>query len=581
MPISAQHNKFIYPDYISPLPADDFIKVAIKKQEMFDEGVSKVQSNIDAYSDLRNNMLTSAEKEYFDQSMEGMVKAINSSAGVDFSIKANTQAVLNIGKPLEKDNNIITAIKSGKEAQRRAEYLSKLDQSKRSKTNDLVFMNDIQEKVKNNKVGQGVEYGKEYLEFTDISEDWSKFFKNLPVDQQSEITRNASTPQGYFEMVTTEGFNKTKVADMFRSYLATNPKALQQLQIDTQAGLIQMGTEGAHQVYTEKMGVQAKLAEQNVFSIEKALKETEAIYSKVPTPIVKGRVQELKSQLADQQQKYLYAKTEAETTIDKFNPNDVFQLYQNDLINNMANLYSGQKVKRDLKEDKGWEYQMGLNKELFKHNLGLQKAKVEKYNATDKQYVVNTGELGEILKRSKNFVERLVKIQNSYKNNDAMQEALKGLDEPLRAFKEEKGLKQLKALDKILTIIRTTSFGADAGKDLAYDLGLANTGKDYKDAALDAKESIKQLEEVMKNKDFNSRQEISFNNSFDFTLGSLGNFDFIRNADLIGQTFAIAAPDISISTKQGGLDSGSTTTTTKFSQKGSPSNPAASYTDTE
>jgi hypothetical protein len=247
----------------------------------------------------------------------------------------------------------------------------------------------------------------------------------------------------------------------------------------------------------------------------------------------------------------------------------------------MANLYSGQKVKRDLKEDKGWEYQMGLNKELFKHNLGLQKAKVEKYNATDKQYVVNTGELGEILKRSKNFVERLVKIQNSYKNNDAMQEALKGLDEPLRAFKEEKGLKQLKALDKILTIIRTTSFGADAGKDLAYDLGLANTGKDYKDAALDAKESIKQLEEVMKNKDFNSRQEISFNNSFDFTLGSLGNFDFIRNADLIGQTFAIAAPDISISTKQGGLDSGSTTTTTKFSQKGSPSNPAASYTDTE
>ena len=34
MPISANHNKFVYPDYISPLPADDLLKFAQKKQEM-------------------------------------------------------------------------------------------------------------------------------------------------------------------------------------------------------------------------------------------------------------------------------------------------------------------------------------------------------------------------------------------------------------------------------------------------------------------------------------------------------------------------------------------------------------------
>ena len=37
MPISAQHTKFEYPDYISPFPADELIKLAVKKQEMYDD----------------------------------------------------------------------------------------------------------------------------------------------------------------------------------------------------------------------------------------------------------------------------------------------------------------------------------------------------------------------------------------------------------------------------------------------------------------------------------------------------------------------------------------------------------------
>jgi len=575
MPISAQHTKFTYPDYIAPLPADDFIKVAYKKQELFDEGVAKVQSTIDAYGDLRNNMLTSSEKDYFDQTMDGMVKAINTSAGVDFSVKANTQAVLNIGKPLEKDNNIVTAIKSGKEYQRRVDYLSKLDGSKRFKTNDLVYMQDINEKVKNNKLGQDVSYGKEYVEFTDISEDWSKFFKNLPVDQQTEILKGKDTPQGYFEMKTTEGFEKSKVADMFRSYLATNPKSLQQLQIDTQAGLITLGKEGAHQAYTESMGFQMQLAEKNVSNVTKALKETEAIYAKVPSPIVKQRIQDLKSTLADQSQKYLYAKAETETPLEKFDPNDYATMYQNNLINNMSNLYAGQKVKRELKEDKVWERNADLQKELYKHNLGMQKVKIDKYNATDKAYEINTGELGQVLKSTANLSETLMKIQNSYKSNPPMQKALKGLDKPLQDFKKEKGLKQLRALNDILNVIQRTSFGPEASQALATSLGISDNIGDYKNFLTNAQNSITDIFNVKNTSGLNSRTEMSFNNSFDYSLNALDNFDFIRNADQLGSRFAVAAPDITISTKTG-LDAG-TTTTTKFSQKGTPNYPATSY----
>jgi hypothetical protein len=575
MPISAQHTKFTYPDYIAPLPADDFIKVAYKKQELFDEGVAKVQSTIDAYGDLRSNMLTSAEKDYFDQTMTGMVKAINSSAGLDFSVKANTQAVLNIGKPLEKDNNIVTAIKSGKEYQRRVDYLSKLDGSKRFKTNDLVYMEDIQDKIKNNKLGQDVQYGKDYMEFRDISEKWGTFFKNLPVDQQTEILKGKDTPQGYFEIKTTEGFEKSKVADMFRAYLATDPKSLQQLQIDTRAGLITLGKEGTHQAYTEKMGFQMQLAEQNVNQVKKALKETEDIYTKVPSPIVKQRIQDLKNNLANQSQKYLYAKAEAETPLESFDINDYATMYQNDLINNMANLYSGQKVKRELKEDKVWEVNMGLQKELYKHRLGMEKVKVDKYNATDKAYEINTGELGQVLKNIGNFSQTISLIQNSYKNNPGMQKALKGLDAPVKAFKKEKGINQLEALNDILNIIQSTSLGPQASQALAGSLGISDNMGDYKNFLTNAQKSITDIWNAKNSSGLNSRQEISFNNSFDYTLNALDNFDFIRNADQLGSRFAVAAPDITISTKTG-VNAG-TTTTTKFSQKGTPNSPASSY----
>lgn len=577
MPISAQHTKFTYPDYIAPLPAEDFIKVAYKKQELFDEGVARVQATVDSYADLRNSMLTSAEKEYFDQTMDGMVKAINDSAGLDFSVKANTQAVLNIGKPLEKDKTITTAVKSGQEYQRRLDYLSKLDSSKRFKTNDLIYMYDIHDKIKNNKLGQDVQYGKEYVEFTDISEDWSKFFKNLPVDQQTEILKGKDTPQGYLEMVTTEGFEKSKVADMFRSYLATNPKTLQQLQIDTQAGLIELGKEGAHQAYTQRMATQMQIAEDNTNRVKKALKETEDMYNKFPSPILKQKVRELKAAVSDQSQKYLYAKAESETPLEKFDPNDYATMYQNDLINNMANLYSGQKVKRELKEDKVWEYNADLQKMLTKHNLSMEKVKKEKYEGTDKAHVIDTTSFKTVLQNINPLVQTIQKIQHSYRNNPTMQEALKGLEKPLQALNTKRGFDQLNALTELINKLKTTSFGSEASEALTHAIGLANTGKDYKEALEEAQAAIHQLWDARYRKNFNPRQEVSFNNSFDYTLGSLDNFDFTKNADQIGSTFAVASPDISISEKTG-IDAG-TTTTTKFSQKGTPSSPPSSYLD--
>jgi hypothetical protein len=377
MPISAQHTKFDYPDYISPLPADDFIKVAVRKQEMFDEGVSKIQTQLDSTSALRDLMTTDAEKQYFDESLSNLVKSVNSSAGLDFSVKGNVQAVLNIGKPFETDQYIKTAVSNGKEIQRRQSVASSLKGNQKSANNDLIFWKDVMDYKNSNKLGQKLSYGKEYEEFYDISESWSKFFKTLPESSQQSIMQGKGTPSGYFELVTTEGFTKSEIADKFKSYLGTNPKALRQLQIDTEAGIYSMGKEQAHKGYVESMSTHAALAEKQIPELQSVVTAKEKAYKLTQSPTVKAELDMAKQNLSATQQTYLLAKEAAATPFDSFDSMDYAGIYQNNMINNMANLYSAQKTKRDLKEDKVWSLQQENNQIYLKHNLDLEKERAK------------------------------------------------------------------------------------------------------------------------------------------------------------------------------------------------------------
>ena len=144
MPISANHNKFVYPDYISPLPADDLIKFASKKQEMYNEGEAKIQQTLDSYQKVKNQLVRDADKEYFDKSMAGLVKAVNSSAGLDFSNKSNVQAVLNIGRPFENDPTLLKSVASSGNYNKMMEEYKKLDPKLKSPSNDHFYFNYIE-----------------------------------------------------------------------------------------------------------------------------------------------------------------------------------------------------------------------------------------------------------------------------------------------------------------------------------------------------------------------------------------------------------------------------------------------------
>jgi hypothetical protein len=428
MPISHKHTKFEYPDYIAPLPAADLVKIALKKQELYDQGVAQIQSQVDNYASLRNNIYTDAEKSYFDETMKKYVTAVNGSAGLDFSKKSNLNAVLNIGKPLEKDKNIITAIQNGKEIQRRQKELSDLDQSKRSAANDWFYMNDVSDYLNANKLGVSLSKGKQYQEFYDISDKVMDYVKTLSKEQQDEFfTTGDGTPTGYIQKISQQGFQTTELANRIKGMLSTDPKAMQQLEIDTRYNFNNLGRENAYQGYIEDMTVKEAAVDDQIQQTSERLNAMTKANESVKSPTANQQIKVLQQNLTQLQQMKQQLSQNSNKSIDQFNMNDFYETYQNRFITNLANTYATQKVSRDLKNDKVWDQVQKINLENRKAAIDIRKEKA-KARITDRKPENLLKRRTEYYKAFNIDVEDIVNVPDFFSQKDSKGKSIFDLD---------------------------------------------------------------------------------------------------------------------------------------------------------
>lgn len=554
MPISAQHTKFVYPDYVSPLPAEDLIKVALHKQEQFDQNVAKVQSQVDAYSQLRSNILKESERKYFDETMTKMVKAINDSAGVDFSLKANVQSVLNIGKPLEKDNIIINSIQSGKEYQRRQKTLLEMDQSKRNASNDWNYMEDAYNWLQNDQLGVSLAKDKAYDEFYDISEKVFELVKTFSKEEQEEFySTGGGTPQGYIEKITQQGFSKNKLAKKIESMLATDPKAYKQLLIDTKYSYNNLGKERAHQLFVQDQTVKVAAFDERIADTKQQLAYYTAQNARVKSPTVQKEIDRLTENLQTDMQYRNIAFQNSSKKLEEFDPQDYFEVYKNDFITNLSNTYATQKISRDLKDDKVWDVLQARSLESFKNNLDIEKERVKgeverknNYDRMTKQSVVRIPATQSFLKNvsmgtALNNLELLENVAKEEGNTGAATNIRKftsAINEAMRL----KGTPQVKQLIAAIDFIKNPSkINAKYKAPLAQFLGL-NINSYNEDEYVAAMNRLRnELEQLKKsvNSGIDSRTPISISNSFDLSLGTFEDTDLFINADRISDEFAI------------------------------------------
>lgn len=346
MPISAQHTKFVYPDYVSALPADDLINLAVKKQEMYTEGLAKVQQSVDAYGQLRNNIKTDVEREYFDKTMDNLVKAINDSAGLDFSMKGNVQAVLNIGKPLEKDEYITTAISNGKEITRRQETLTKLKPEDRSAANDADYFEDVQDYMKSGKLGYKLGT-KEYTPYIDISKEINDRMKNAKENGTVDIIMDGK----YIRTESTKGLSPQEVAAKISAGLGVKEK--NQLRIDAMYDLKQKGMEQGHADVVNYYTNLKQASEATLLESQNRLKQAQDAYAKSPTESARQALEAVRGPLEEARLQVEVANKNLTqvSDINNFNPNQYVNLFTNNFIANQANAYAYRQVEQKIQAD--------------------------------------------------------------------------------------------------------------------------------------------------------------------------------------------------------------------------------------
>ena len=568
--ISHNSKSFKYPDYISALPSDEYIKYAEKKQTMYDEGLASVRQSVDNYSSLRNNILTDVEKQYFDKSMTQLVEGINKNAGVDFSYKGNVGAVLSMGKAIEKDQNIITAINNGKEYQRRTDSLSKLDGSKRSAANDHAYMKDVNDYLKSNKLGQKLSYGKSYEEYYDISKKWEDFWKIIKDDNQSEnIGKSAAYGPAYFVKETKEGYTKGEVAEKFQAYLANDPKALHQLNLDVQYNLDSLGKENAYTGYVQNQRQISDHASDMVGQYDKAINELQGSYAKTKSAVIKQQLDEYTSKRDYFDKSRVIAGQNADKPYEEFDINDYSAIYRNEFISNMSNMYAGEKVKRDLIKNEYWAQQKEDGRVLMRHNLAMERDKAkmmiekqDRYVTTKKDYELEVPQMTAAIKNVPHAINQFNNLIGKAINQlgyNPKTPALENISRAQKALREAQGMTGIKQLSKIkeaFNYIGSSKVNAQLKPYIASMFGYSNvnTPQEYDDFVAQvqnqltatssmftqelAKGNGKEPSNIMSN-----ARQISLTDAFDRTLPTVNNMNFIMDGDQLTGRIAIASPE--------------------------------------
>lgn len=182
--ITHKPQQFVYPDYISPLPADDFIKGAIKKQEMYDAGISKIREQVDNYRKIRDTLVKDEDKKYFDDIATQVVARINENAGLDFSFQGNVNAMFDLGTYLVDNPNVQAAASSSATYRKMMEEYGKLDPKSKSAANDWQYFKAINDWKSDGKVGSSLGY-QAYTPYTDEHiKLWNTLSKELKPDIQ-------------------------------------------------------------------------------------------------------------------------------------------------------------------------------------------------------------------------------------------------------------------------------------------------------------------------------------------------------------------------------------------------------------
>lgn len=220
--------------YIGDLPIEAMVKVGMEKQQRYDLGLQKIQSQIEQIAGL--DVLRPVDKEYLSSKMDELGSNLKSFAASDFS---NFQLVNSVGgmvNQLSKDPFVLAAVKSTAIDRKNAEFIESEKREGRLDPANLYVYNLQRNKYINSglkdKEGNPLVFSGQYEPYRNVYKKLGEVAKNVGVDET--IIPNLFDANGQVSKVMVEtlvkGKDANKIYDAFIN--ALDPGDYRQLEIN-------------------------------------------------------------------------------------------------------------------------------------------------------------------------------------------------------------------------------------------------------------------------------------------------------------------------------------------------------------
>jgi len=196
--------------YIQELPVEAMVQVGMQKQAQYDQGVQKIQNQIDRVSGVE--LYRPQDKQLLESKLNELGSKLKTVAAGDFSNQQLVNSVAGMTGQIAKDENVRNAISSTQQYKKavkdREEYLKA---GKTSPSNDWLFQQKTN-KWFNGDIKETFSGG--YDPYTNWRKNSLEVIKNLTGD--STITEDAFTTvkgkDGKVEVVLADAITRTKLA---------------------------------------------------------------------------------------------------------------------------------------------------------------------------------------------------------------------------------------------------------------------------------------------------------------------------------------------------------------------------------
>jgi hypothetical protein len=151
--------------YVQQLPVEAMVQVGMQKQKQYDEGIQKIQTNIDNVAGL--DVVREIDKVYLQSKLNQLGNDLRTVAAGDFSNFQLVNSVNGMTNQIVKDKNVQTAVSSTaylKKQQARKEKA--IQEGKSSPENEWMLNEEINSYLKSTQPGQS--FNGEYNEYKDV-----------------------------------------------------------------------------------------------------------------------------------------------------------------------------------------------------------------------------------------------------------------------------------------------------------------------------------------------------------------------------------------------------------------------------